>query len=693
MDTRTDEFLVDEAVKEKRGTIVRVANAFCRRSRATIRLVALLGTLTVASVGLSVTVLAQPSAAVGNTLVISTSGHDVGNCQTVACATLGYALSQATAGDTILVDPGTYLVSANPSGEVTVPAALSDLTIEPNSSAGGDAANTIFDATGAIYGLQVNADNVTVNDLTFENSGAAGIFVTPPSSATPPATVSGGTIEGDVVNNSDQCSLDPSAAGCAAAIGAGDYGESVWLVSVTTSTIEGTTIENGLTGGLLVSDEMGPNHGNTIKDNMVVNNARGCGITLAAHNQSAFPAPDPSAGGVYDNVVEDNTSSNNGATGIGLFNAAFDNTLEGNTFDGNGEPGVVLNPTFPGGDVNGNIITGNTIGVNGLHDGPGGAPGSHNALSTQTIGVVVVGAGPPVTGTVISNNTISGNFFGVYLAALASSAAVSGNTISVTTNGVPVFLAPAPGAGYWLVGADGGVFTFGVRFAGSTGSLKLNAPIVGMAATPDRAGYWLVAKDGGVFAFGSATFYGSEGGTKLNAPIVGMAATPDGGGYWLVAADGGVFSFGDATFYGSEGGTKLNAPVVGMATTPDGGGYWLVAADGGVFSFGDAKFHGSEGGTKLNAPMVGMASTPDGGGYWLVAADGGVFSLGDAKFHGSEGGTKLNAPMVGMAATPDGGGYWLVAADGGVFSLGDANFHGSEGGTRLNAPMVGMASS
>ena len=52
-------------------------------------------------------------------------------------------------------------------------------------------------------------------------------------------------------------------------------------------------------------------------------------------------------------------------------------------------------------------------------------------------------------------------------------------------------------------GADGGVFTFGVRFAGSTGNLKLNAPVVGLAATPDRGGYWLVAKDGGIFAFGT----------------------------------------------------------------------------------------------------------------------------------------------------------------------------------------------
>ena len=45
-------------------------------------------------------------------------------------------------------------------------------------------------------------------------------------------------------------------------------------------------------------------------------------------------------------------------------------------------------------------------------------------------------------------------------------------------------------------------------------------------------------------------------GQNLDAPIVGMAATPDGGGYWLVASDGGVFSFGNAAFHGSTGATR-----------------------------------------------------------------------------------------------------------------------------------------
>ena len=47
------------------------------------------------------------------------------------------------------------------------------------------------------------------------------------------------------------------------------------------------------------------------------------------------------------------------------------------------------------------------------------------------------------------------------------------------------------------------------------------------------------------------------GGSPLNAPVVGVAATPDDNGYWLVGADGGVFAFGDAAYYGSMGGTPL----------------------------------------------------------------------------------------------------------------------------------------
>jgi hypothetical protein len=157
---------------------------------------------------------------------------------------------------------------------------------------------------------------------------------------------------------------------------------------------------------------------------------------------------------------------------------------------------------------------------------------------------------------------------------------------------------------------------------------------VGIARTLQGKGYWLVAADGGVFSYGDARFYGSMGGQPLSQPVVGMAATPTGNGYWLVAKDGGIFAFGDARFYGSMGGKPLSQPVVGMAATPTGNGYWLVAGDGGIFAFGDAQFYGSMAGKPLNQPMVGMAATPTGNGYWLVAGDGGIFAFGDAQFYG-----------------------------------------------------------
>jgi hypothetical protein len=163
-----------------------------------------------------------------------------------------------------------------------------------------------------------------------------------------------------------------------------------------------------------------------------------------------------------------------------------------------------------------------------------------------------------------------------------------------------------------------------------------------------RSGYEEIASDGGLFNFGSG-FFGSMGGQHLNAPIVGLAVTPDGGGYWEVASDGGIFNFGDASFYGSMGGNHLNAPVVGIASTVDGRGYWEVAADGGIFNFGDAPLLGSMGGTHLNKPVVGIAAAAGGTGYYEVASDGGLFNFG-APFLGSMGGTPLNAPVVAISA-------------------------------------------
>jgi len=254
-----------------------------------------------------------------------------------------------------------------------------------------------------------------------------------------------------------------------------------------------------------------------------------------------------------------------------------------------------------------------------------------------------------------------------------------GNHCAFDTNPAPA-PAAASAPGYWLLGADGGVFSFGAAgFFGSTGDIRLNRPAVAMAATPSGRGYWFTATDGGIFAFGDAGFYGSTGGIRLNQPVVGMAATPSGHGYWLVARDGGIFAFGDAGFFGSTGGISLNQPIVGMAATPSGHGYWLVARDGGIFAFGDAGFAGSAGSTAIPSPVTGLAPTPSGKGYWLLSEAGGIYAFGDAPYRGSPAGTGLcNRPAARrLAPSATGQGYWVASADGSVAAFGDARDYGS----------------
>ncbi|HUP87695.1 MAG TPA: SpoIID/LytB domain-containing protein [Acidimicrobiales bacterium] len=236
----------------------------------------------------------------------------------------------------------------------------------------------------------------------------------------------------------------------------------------------------------------------------------------------------------------------------------------------------------------------------------------------------------------------------------------------------PVNIASFP---YHVVTRDGGVFSFGgAEFHGSLPGIGVKTQVKDITEGPG-GGYWLLGEDGGVFSF-DVPFYGSMGGQRLNKPVVGMEASASRQGYWLVAGDGGIFSFGDAPFFGSTGNVKLNQPVVAMAPTKGGRGYWMVATDGGIFTFGDAPFHGSTGDLRLNQPVFAMAPTPGGQGYWLVARDGGIFTFGDATFQGSLPGRGVLETAVELLPSPSGFGYLIVTAQGRVHAFGDASSGG-----------------
>jgi hypothetical protein len=334
-----------------------------------------------------------------------------------------------------------------------------------------------------------------------------------------------------------------------------------------------------------------------------------------------------------------------------------------------------------------------TSGTSGSPTGSVAVQNDGNTVCT----INLTGNGPTTaTGSCSLNDT--GLSLGLH--SLTASYAGDGNYQGSISDARSLLITNQTDHGYWLVGADGGIFSFGsAQFHGSTGSLKLQRPVVGMTATSDRQGYWLEASDGGVFAFGDAGFYGSLPGLgfapagsvgsapKLRAPIVGMVPSADGGGYFMVSSDGGVFAFGDAHFAGScpgIGGCQGSA----VAVIPDasGQGYWIATNNGNVYSFGGAPYLGSPG--IQGSPVTSAVRTPDGGGYWILLADGTVYSYGDAEYLGGASDLGGINPAAAIYATADGGGYWLSSASGAVDSYGDAPNEGGMAASHLNAPIV-----
>jgi len=84
------------------------------------------------------------------------------------------------------------------------------------------------------------------------------------------------------------------------------------------SKIIGDTIRD-TSGGVLLSDEVGPTADNVVAHNWVLDDTEDCEITLAGHNPGVAPKgePKPTVAGVYGNLIEDNLDEGNGVKGQG----------------------------------------------------------------------------------------------------------------------------------------------------------------------------------------------------------------------------------------------------------------------------------------------------------------------------------------------------------------------------------------
>jgi nitrous oxidase accessory protein NosD len=320
------------------------------------------------------------------------------------------AVAAASPGDIIKVWPGTY------KEDVVITKSLSLL------ATGGW---TVIDATGLANGIFINGmsaapmagvGDVVVSGFTIRNANFEGVLVANASNVT--------LVDNKVFDNNK--SLDIAAGACpgmpAFETNEGDdCGEGIHLMATDhASVVRNESAFNS--GGILITDETGPNHANLITENSVHDNPFDCGITLASHGAAKSVVPNaPPAFGVTDNTISKNVVKRNGyqvpgaGAGVGIF-APFPGTTDAgnvvinNVLKDNGLPGVTMHnhvwfpSPAPPVNMNDNVIVGNFISGNGKDtlDAATSGPTGINLYSVA-----------PVVGTVVSQNVIEDESIGL----------------------------------------------------------------------------------------------------------------------------------------------------------------------------------------------------------------------------------------------------------------------------------------
>ncbi len=529
---------------------------------------------------------------------------------------------------------GTVTDAADPSG-------LSGVCVTATSSdgeTGTGTATTAGDGTYAISGLAPDTYNVEFDPTCGGSIASADVA----QSTTSPVTVtSGGTASGTDADLAAGGSISGTVTDAADPSGLSG-------VCVTATSSDGLRgwpqLETGSHGTYAISG-LAPDTYNVEFDPT-------CGNTLGSVDLPQLTS---------DPVSVQSASSTDGVDAL-LITSAGSGSISGRVTDAadpSGLSGVCVTATSSDGETGTGTAT--TAG-DGTYAISGLAPDTYNVEFDPTCG-----------GSIASADVAQSTTSPVTVTSGGTAASVNAELAKRASSPPPPPVITSPSNptthGYWLVGSDGGIFTFGSsQFFGSTGNLKLQRPVVGIVPTVDRAGYWLDASDGGVFAYGDTQYYGSIPGLglhpagsgfahSLDAPIVGMVPSHDDGGYFMVASDGGVFAFGDAHFAGScpgIGGCSGSA----VAVMPDhsGDGYWLITSTGNAYTFGDAPYLGAPG----HGTVTSAVATPSGKGYWVLLSTGQVFAYGDAVNLGSPTSSNFNALDAALGHFCHFWGKWIL---------------------------------
>ena len=184
------------------------------------------------------------------------------------------------------------------------------------------------------------------------------------------------------------------------------------------------------------------------------------------------------------------------------------------------------------------------------------------------------------------------------------------------------------------------------RSLGDLSAISLTCPAVDITATPVGVGYWIIDAEGSVFSCGIAPFL--EGIPQVStgsARAFRIEAAPDGNGYWIVDERGAVYCFGSAEFHGtlSDFTDPDSVRVVDFAVTPRGDGYFFLTSDGDLYPAGGAAYLGSP--TQWGrVDAVGLLGRDS--GYLVVDSRGAVMVFGDVANFGSPVGLGLSVRAV-----------------------------------------------
>ncbi len=133
-----------------------------------------------------------------------------------------------------------------------------------------------------------------------------------------------------------------------------------------------------------------------------------------------------------------------------------------------------------------------------------------------------------------------------------------------------------------MVTATGKVYAFGnAKLYGDMAGKHLNGPIVGIAAAPDGKGYWLIGRDGGIFSFGSARFIGSRGKPGITSVVGGAALPATGASRGPIGPGGPTGPTGGTGAAGPQGATGRGLRRQPGRDRPSGCG-WLARRDRGA---------------------------------------------------------------------------------------------------------------